>query len=153
MGGWLAGWFDSENNAILSEDWIGWDLHIGQVWQYNIITVQQHRLHNYLHFCIQIVKPKLMPLTCFGGKTSVFDAKTKNLSLVTLNLEYQHYPPPLKSQGSKIWICSKNKKVYNYCVVSTCQVSYAQLSLGDIIIGVSQSPTTPKISGKQNLNL
>ena len=36
-------------------------------------------------------------------------------------------------------------KISNYCVVNTCQVSYAQLSLGDIIIGVSEPPTTLKI--------
>ena len=32
---------------------------------------------------------------------------------VALYLEYQHHQPPLKSQGSKIWICSINKNVYN----------------------------------------
>ena len=29
----MGGWFPSENNATLSEDWIGWDFQIGRVWQ------------------------------------------------------------------------------------------------------------------------
>ena len=47
---------------------------------------------------------------------------------MALFLEHQHHPPP-SSQGSKIWMCSKNKKVYNYCLARTWKLSLAWVAL------------------------